>query len=813
MNRVLRSAPWLFAAGAVALVVAGIGFDAVGGPVWRIIVTVCGIAAVVTGARMLRPGWAIPTAVAVGGISVLFLPTEPETAVSSIAGIVARLGVGLAIVVPLVLVLRFRSTRPDRRDGIDLATLTVGAAMSTWIVVTSRMIFVHDVRPVVAVIETLHLPLAALLFVFTVDVLLTGLVRNRSMQLVTVAAGLNVMASSFAAFDLVGIWDLDRRYEVAFFTAAFLFLCGAVTHRDVLDTVAETGPTGQPVAYTPFRLAMTGGCLVVPGVLVASLAPFGRVDVVIRAIAMLALVCTVIARLFIAIRSHEVANRTLTDRLHLDELTRLPNRSRFAAEVEAILETTWRSQFQPTIIQLNLDRFKNINDSLGHEEANEVLVLVGQRLTEAAERFGGIVGRAGGDDFVIVDATTRSATEAAERLEAVRAVLHEPLHVGETSVYVTASFGVVTAPRHRTLNAEELMRRADIATHRAKATGRNSVAVFDDSMQSHLTRRMDVENGLHGAIGRQEMRLYHQPIVEVATGVVSGFESLIRWQRDGVIVPPIDFISIAEETGIICELGAWAINEALSELRTWIDEGVVAPTTTISVNVSPRQIADPGFAEIVRRALVDTEVSPSLLWLEVTESMMLEEPELALRTLREIREMGVRLALDDFGTGYSSLSLLQQFPIQRIKIDRAFVNGIAERDNDRSLVRTVIAMAQSMGLDLVAEGVETIHQLRALRELRCDKAQGYLISRPVPAEAMRSTMVALDALTSLSMFEHGGAVPMVASVGSGGAYASSGGSAGGSSGGSTGLSGGKHRHSLPVGMHETTSRPLGQPVV
>ena len=195
------------------------------------------------------------------------------------------------------------------------------------------------------------------------------------------------------------------------------------------------------------------------------------------------------------------------------------------------------------------------------------------------------------------------------------------------------------------------MRRADIATHRAKADGRNRIVVFDDSMQSNLTYRMDVEHALHGAIGRQEMRLYHQPIVDLETGHLSGFEALIRWQRDGVIVPPADFIPIAEETGIINEIGAWALREALCELQRWIDDGVVAPGTTTSVNVSPRQILDPDFADVVRDALDQSGVPPHLLWLEMTESMMLDEPDLAENTLRRIRAMGVRLALDDFGTG------------------------------------------------------------------------------------------------------------------------------------------------------------------
>ena len=219
----------------------------------------------------------------------------------------------------------------------------------------------------------------------------------------------------------------------------------------------------------------------------------------------------------------------------------------------------------------------------------------------------------------------------------------------------------------------------------------------------------------------------------------------MRWrQSDGTIVSPAEFIPIAEETGTIIALGAWALLEALNQLREWIDEGVCSPTASMSVNVSPRQLAEPNFPSIVNEALQRSKVSPHLLWLEVTEGIMISEPELALATLRRLRSLGVRVALDDFGTGYSSLSLLQKFPLQRIKIDRAFVSGVADNANDRSLVRTIIAMGSSLGLDMVAEGVETVQQLQVLSELGCDKAQGYLISHPIPADAMRSTVTALE---------------------------------------------------------------------
>jgi EAL domain-containing protein (putative c-di-GMP-specific phosphodiesterase class I) len=340
--------------------------------------------------------------------------------------------------------------------------------------------------------------------------------------------------------------------------------------------------------------------------------------------------------------------------------------------------------------------------------------------------------------------------QALANATALREAFQQPLSLDHGTVFVTASIGIATAPANRSITGEDLLRNADIAMYRAKDAGRNAIALYDTSMQESLAQRMAVENALYGALDRRELRLFHQPIVDTATSEVSGFEALIRWQRaDGSVMSPVEFVPIAEETGTIVPIGAWALLEGLTQLRHWIDDGVVGPNATMSVNVSPRQLADPSFPEVVSEALTRANVPPHLLWLEVTESMMLSEPELARSVLRRIRSSGVRIALDDFGTGYSSLSLLQQFPLQRIKIDRAFINGVAESGPDRSLVRTILAMGASLGLEVVAEGVESIHQLQVLRELGCTHAQGYLISHPVPPEAMRSTVSALEGLGSL----------------------------------------------------------------
>jgi diguanylate cyclase (GGDEF)-like protein len=610
-------------------------------------------------------------------------------------------------------------------------------------------------KPGLAVLATAYLPMAIMLVAFAAELMLEGLVRNRAMWLVIAgsfaALGAAVVRALVQAGELHSGWQTT---STALLVVAIVLLCAAVSHRDSQRILEPLSPAqrGTSAHHETLLMAPLIVSLAVPIVLVATTSPSSHADMVVRGVLTLVLVAVTTARLYVALNANSRAQQALVRRLDRDELTNLPTRTRFLERVADVLEDTWRSEHHATLIQINIDRFKNINDTLGHEAANRVLVLLAERLRATAESFGASVARAGGDDFVVLDGSTRTFDDAHERVARIGGVFARPFIVGDATVFVTASIGVAMAPRNRTIAAEELLRRADIATHRAKADGRNRIVTFDDSMQSNLTHRMDVEHALHGAIGRQEMRLYHQPIVDLETGHLSGFEALIRWQRDGVIVPPLDFIPIAEETGIIKEIGAWALREALCELQGWINDGVVAPGTTTSVNVSPRQILDPEFATVVRDALEYSGVPPHLLWLEMTESMMFDEPDLAEKTLRQIRAMGVRIALDDFGTGYSSLSLLQRFPIQRIKIDRAFVQGIADRSNDRSLVHTIIAMGQSMGLDLVAEGVETVHQLQGLRDLGCDKAQGYLISRPVPAEAMRSTMVALDELTGLALF-------------------------------------------------------------
>lgn len=660
-------------------------------------------------------------------------------------------GIALAIVLALASAKARRTGRPTAGDLVDLSLVAQGLSLATWIFLTQPLIE-SGVEPALAIVASAIVPLATITTTLLVDLWSDGLQRNRSVLMMVFASIANLVGCLLSRVELIEGVGGPAAAPATAYSVAVAFVLAAALQPDV----REIDSTPLSEVEHEVRLVLLGTAVLAPAALLATVPPSGNADLALRISGTVLLVGLVVARLAITVNDHQRVTEQLRRRADHDDLTDLPTRHRFVEIVAEALDETWRSERHPTIIQLNLDRFKNINDSFGHYGANEVLRIVACRLRRVACDIGGVAARVGGDDFAVLAPSTTSVAEADVVVEAIRATLAAPITIEESNVFLTASIGVAVAPSKRSLTADEFLRRSDIATHRAKTDGANRVAVFDDSMQANITERMDVEHALHGAIGRQEMRLYHQPIVDIVTGRVAGFEALMRWERsDGTLVSPASFIPVAEDTGMICELGAWALHDALRELRGWIDDGVVEPTTTVSVNVSPRQIADPEFAGIVRRALDESGVPPHLLWIEMTESMMLDEPELAQTTLREIRAMGVRLALDDFGTGFSSLSLLQQFPIQRIKIDRAFVQGIADNTNDRSLVRTIIAMARSMGLDLVAEGVETVHQLQELRQLGCDKAQGYLISHPVPVPAMRSTMSALSELAELSLFDAG----------------------------------------------------------
>ena len=556
------------------------------------------------------------------------------------------------------------------------------------------------------------------------------------------AIACSLIGDLFYATNQSGRYEISDQFANAPYITSLFLVSATVLHPSVATIASHSARRlKQPLLG---RLVLTTTSLVLPVVVLALTNPSSDADRTVRAISIFVLAAAVTLRVVLAVRANAVLQAQLIDSAQTDSLTNLPNRGLMIEHVAASLENARFNGLSPTVLFIDVDRFKNINDSLGHSAGDDVLVSVAQRLRVALpDRC--IVGRISGDEFVVLDAKSKNQSDAVLLADMVLESFHEPLALRQGDVFVSASIGVAVFDREISTTADDLLRNADTAMYRAKDAGRNCVAIFDKSMLERVNQRLAVETALYRALERRELRLVHQPIIDIDLGDVIGFEALMRWDmEDGTNVSPAEFIPIAEETGIIVPIGAWALLEALTHLRGWINQGICRRDATMSVNVSPRQLHDPNFVAVVNEALMRSRMPADQLWLEVTEGVMITQPEQALDTLRRLSDLGVRVAIDDFGTGYSSLSFLQRFPIHRLKIDRTFINELANDANARSLVRTIIAMANSLGLDVVAEGVETVEQLHALGDLRCSKAQGYLISRPVTPETMASTVAGLD---------------------------------------------------------------------
>jgi diguanylate cyclase (GGDEF)-like protein/PAS domain S-box-containing protein len=420
------------------------------------------------------------------------------------------------------------------------------------------------------------------------------------------------------------------------------------------------------------------------------------------------------------------------DALH-DVLTGLPNRALFADRVTQILQ---RASREPdagcAVLFVDIDRFKLVNDSLSHAVGDQLLVALAARLS-AALRPGDTVARIGGDEFTVLLDGVRNAGDAAVAAERLQRTLGEAVAVDGHELFVTASIGIaISAPQ---MTAAELLRNADIAMYHAKRRGRACASVFDESMHRRVVERVARENELRQAVEHGLLEVHYQPIVELATGRLHGFEALARWPRDWPEVQPVDFIPIAEETGLIGALGAHVLSTALETFAAWRRDGIAGADTSISVNVSARQLDHPELPGSVCAAIRAAGLPGSALRLEITESTLMLEPERMQRIVAEVCSTGVGLHLDDYGTGYSSLSALRRFPVNALKIDRSFVASLL-RDADGSdvIVRSTIALAKSLGLSVIAEGIEDVIQLDRLRALGCEYGQGFLFSEPLPAE-------------------------------------------------------------------------------
>lgn len=525
-------------------------------------------------------------------------------------------------------------------------------------------------------------------------------------------------------------------------------LCGPSTDRAFLRRMLTRVNGGTPVTFELLHYCKGGSTLwlelsifPLPGLngKVTHSITFGR-DVAERKLAAAALIRATVAEERYAALARETAEcqRAKEQLAHVayhDPLTGLPNRALFVDRVTSALARNGQHPEQfVAVLLLDCDRFKLVNETLGHLTGDLLLIAIARRL-ESCLLPGETLARIGGDEFTILLEHAQEAASAGDIAARLLKAFSTPFSLGEQEVHVTASIGIAwTSPS--STSAEDLMRDADIAMYRAKALGKDRCVAFTPQLRDRASRSLQVETALRRAIERRELRLAYQPIVSLADVRLVSFEALSRWKHPELgVVEPVEFIRVAEETGLIVALGDWVLNEACAQMRRWHDSFPNWHALSISVNVSAKQLQDEHFVTGVRETLARSGLSGEHLRIEITESVLMHDPVEAAAILRELRGMGIRLDMDDFGTGYSSLAYLHQFPLDALKIDRSFVSGLGSGVAYPEIVQTVIALARQLGLEVIAEGVESDEQERQLLALGCTYGQGYHFARPLDAPA------------------------------------------------------------------------------
>ncbi len=438
---------------------------------------------------------------------------------------------------------------------------------------------------------------------------------------------------------------------------------------------------------------------------------------------------------FLDISARKLAeDKLFFDALH-DDLTNLPNRNLLMERLELALKQSQRqTDYLFAVMFIDLDRFKIVNDSLGHEVGDQLLVAIAHKL-QTLIRATDIVARLGGDEFIILLDHLQDINDAIRIAERICLELNSPFLIENRQVFTTASIGIVlSSPDYQA--ASELLRDADIAMYRAKEAGKARYEIFDRVMHAHAVNQLQLESDLRDAIAHQELLVNYQPIISLTTGKLTGFEALLRWEHPSRgFVSPAEFIPIAEETGLIITIGEWILREACRQLHTWQLQHQLSNSLTISVNLSSKQLREPTLITKIEQIINETKLNSSCLKLELTESMLIDNIEAVISTMSQLRGKEIHLSIDDFGTGFSCLSYLHRFPINTLKIDRSFVNRIGEENENLGIVKTIITLAHELGMDAIAEGVETQQQVNQLKALGCDQAQGYFFSKPLNGES------------------------------------------------------------------------------
>jgi diguanylate cyclase len=522
---------------------------------------------------------------------------------------------------------------------------------------------------------------------------------------------------------------IDFSYGVA-----YVAIIAAVLHPSMRQ-LTEPVPRND---VAPRRgLALVAVAVCIPGTVMIIQPDTGALNRSVLALIVIGLMVAAALRVFWALREHAEFEARLIQQATHDSLTGLPNRAYLEAQLTELLEARGQGDPPLAVLFLDLDRFKLVNDTLGHSTGDELLRAVARRLQHNV-RLNDIVVRTGGDEFVVLVPNVRDEAEAREIAERTRLVFGTSFRAGDADITISTSIGVTLAgTAWRAADAGTVLREADTAMYGAKDTGGDAAVFYDKAMHDRMARRLALEGDIRHAVDRAELSLHYQPIVQVTDGRITGFEALLRWKHPTLgQIPPSDFIPVCEEIGYINELGGWIIDEAVRELARLRREVPHSEQLSMAINVSPRQLRDPRLCDHIARAVLQHALPADSLCLEITESLLVENLGAIAETLTTLRGFGVRIAIDDFGTGYSSLSYLRRLPVDEIKIDRQFVTRLGEDHSDDSLVAAILAMARSLGFTSVAEGVETDQQLSRLRSLGCEHAQGFGLATPSEADKL-----------------------------------------------------------------------------
>jgi len=745
-------ASWSFVGvSAIGLVASAIWPDSVGGLVF-ILLSVAAIAAVVVGALALQrrgeraPWWAIAGALSlflVGAILRLVVPAvqaEPPGPAVFIPDIPVVPGY-IILAAAFVEMLRRRRSADQDPARADAVLLGIGAALAAWSFIIAPVIAKHGHVNAVQVIATFFPMVDTLLLVITAQLLLAGGTREPVLWMIGGASAATFVGDllfTLHTAELAGPGLSDAQFDQIFLLA--FVLMGAAALQPGMRRLTE--PTWMPLhELGVLRTAGIALVMVAPTVAAALVPPTSVWDSAVRITLTLILTVAIVVRIVRAHNARALAQTAATTaeraerrRATHDTLTNLPNREMLAETIARWGDDAADSGLEISLLFIDLDRFKNVNDTWGHQIGDELLCAVASRLSEMV-RGDDLVCRIGGDEFVVAFATERPSALAESFAQRVVSDFARPFALSIGEVIITPSIGVARATG--TTDALELIRDADTAMYQAKEAGRNAYALFDGAQREHTRVRVGLEQALRGALERGELSLHYQPIIEFATEELSGFEALLRWDHPQLgRISPLEFIPIAEETGLIVPIGEWVLGQAAAQLAQWRarrPDG--APPLHMSINIAVRQLHGTHLVETVRELIERYELPPDTLWLEITESGAMEDLETSLGTINSLRGLGVVLCIDDFGTGYSSLSYLRQIPADIVKIDRSFINGVGEGHGNEAIVLAVLAMSHALNRQVVAEGVETTTQRDWLRDKGCDLAQGYLFGAPRPANA------------------------------------------------------------------------------